>query len=116
MPRNLSPAHDEDEDEFPEPPRLKLLRWMVMGLMVTMMLGVVVIAGTVAVRLWAPTPAAQPVEAGALALPEGAEITGLGASPVEILATVRLPDGAEALLTFRRADGELLSQTPIRRD
>ncbi|SFI05145.1 hypothetical protein SAMN05216258_1047 [Albimonas pacifica] len=84
--------------------------------MVTMMLGVAVIAVTIAVRLWAPQPAAQPVTAEALSLPEGAEITALGASSVEILATVRLPDGTEALLTFRRADGERLSQTPIRRE
>ncbi len=86
-----------------------------MGLTVTLGLGMILIAGTVAWRLWSAAPPALPIRAESLALPAGAEITALGASPSEILAAVRLPDGAEALLTFRRADGALLSQTPIRR-
>ncbi len=87
-----------------------------MALTVTLGLGMILIAGTVAWRLWSAAPPAQPIAAEALTLPAGAEVTGLGASASEILATVRLADGSEALLTFRRADGALLSQTPILRD
>lgn len=86
------------------------------ALTVTLALGMALIAGTVAWRLWSAAPPARAIEAEALALPADAEVTGLGASPSEILATVRRPDGAESLLTFRRADGKLLSETPIRRE
>lgn len=86
-----------------------------MGLTVTMGLGMVVIASTVAFRLVASAPAPIPVRAEALDLPAGQKITALGASPAEILVTTRDADGAERLFVFRRADGNRLSETPIRR-
>ena len=51
-----------------------------------------------------------------LALPAGAEILALGGSGGEIFVALRLEDGSEALLTFRRADGAMLSQTKIARE
>lgn len=87
-----------------------------MGLTVTLGLGMVVIVGTVSWRLWSAAPPAAPVAAEALALPAGAEITALGASPSEILVTTRDGAGAEVLRVFRRADGRLLSETPLRRE
>ncbi len=87
-----------------------------MGLMVTLAVGMAVIAGTVAWRLFSVAPPAQPVRAEALVLPEGHEITALGASGSEVLVTLRAPDGTERLRVFRRSDGALLSETPLRRE
>lgn len=87
-----------------------------MGLTVTLSLGVVVIVGTVAWRLWSAAPPPVPVSAAALTLPAGQAITALGASASEILVSTRDDAGAERLLVFRRADGKRLSQTPILRE
>ena len=90
-----------------------------MGLMVVLGLGMALIAGTIAWRLGWNEPAIglpAPVAAESLALPAGAEILALGGSGGEIFVALRLADGSESLLTFRRADGALLSQTEIARE
>lgn len=87
-----------------------------MGLMVTLAVGMAVIVGTITWRLFSVSPPPEPVRAEALVLPEGAEITALGATGSEVLVTLRSPDGAERLRVFRRSDGALLSETPIRRE
>jgi hypothetical protein len=115
MAQNVVPPGPEDDGDFPEPPRLRALRRMVTALTVILALGMVVIAGTVAWRLWSAAPPARPVEAGSLAIPAGAAITAVGASAAEILVTTRGPEGGEALRVYRRRDGALLSVTPIER-
>lgn len=79
------------------------------------MLGMVVIAGTVAWRLAGPLSGAVPVTADALTLPEGAEVLGLGGAGVELSVLIRDRDGAERLLIFSRANGALVSSTPVTR-
>lgn len=88
---------------------------MVTALTAILALGMIVIAGTIAWRLWTAAPPARPVAADSLPLPAGREITALGASPSELLVTTRDAEGREHLLLFRRADGALLSETPIER-
>ncbi len=114
MSRDIPPVLGEEED-FPEPPRLRALRRAVTGLMVVLALGVVVIAGTVAWRLGAMRPASFEIPtAEALELPAGAEILALGGDGPHILVAVR-EAGGERLLTFRKSDGALLSETEIHR-
>ncbi len=117
MTRNLPPAAGEEEEEFPETPRLRLLRRTVMGLMVALILGVIVIAGTIAWRLGGAPAAAPPsvLSAETIALPAGAEIVALGGDGGLLLVVVRDSDGAERILTFRKSDGAELAATGIRR-
>ena len=88
---------------------------MVMGLLVTLALGMVVIAGTIAWKLSRERAPAKPVAAESLTLPQGETITALGASPSELLVTTRDSSGQERLRVFRRADGKPLSVTTIER-
>lgn len=115
MAQNVVPPGPEDDGDFPEPPRLRALRRMVMALTAILALGMVVIAGTVAWRLWTAAPPARPVAAESLAIPAGATITAVGASSAEILVTTRGAEGGERLRVYRRRDGALLSVTPIAR-
>lgn len=85
------------------------------ALTAVLILGMVVIAGTVAWRLAGPLSGAVPVTAEALVLPEGAEVLALGGAGAELSVLIRAPGGEERLLIYRRADGALISATPVRR-
>jgi hypothetical protein len=115
MSRNLPPAAGEEEDDFPEPPRLRALRRAVMGLMAVLALGVIVIAGTIAWRLGGMRTSAPEIPAAeAFELPAGAQIVALGGDGPYVLVAVR-GEGGERLLTFRKSDGALLAEAEIRR-
>lgn len=119
MPATLPPRGDEDEDAFPEPPRLRRLRRLVTALTVILGLGMLVITGSIAWRLLGPgalPPPAAAVGAESLTLPEGRAPVALGATGTEILVWTRDAAGAERLMLFRRSDGRLLSDTPVRRE
>lgn len=117
MAATLSPRDPEDEAEPPEPPRLRLLRRTVTALTVTLTLGMIVIASAVAWRLFGapPAPAPAPLEAAVLELPEGRVAIASGGMGAELHVWTRDAEGAERLMIFRRTDGALLSDTPIRR-
>ncbi|SES75907.1 DUF6476 family protein [Oceanicella actignis] len=117
MTRNLARDPLEEEEEFPEPPRIKALRRAVMGLMLVLALGMALIAATIAWRLTraAPAGAPAPVRAESLVLPEGAEPLALGGDAAAIMVLTRMPDGAEWLLGLSREDGRELYRVPVRR-
>ena len=115
MAATLSPRDPEDEAEPPEPPRLRLLRRTVTALTVTLTLGMIVIASAVAWRLFGAPPAPAPLAAAVLELPEGRVAIASGGMGAELHVWTRDAEGAERLMIFRRTDGALLSDTPIRR-
>ncbi len=63
---------DSTDDDFPEPPRLRRLRWLVTALLVTLILGMIAIVALLAIR-----------------------ITG-GSAPVSLPPEIRLPEGETA--------------------
>ena len=104
-PRRAAP----DDDEPPEPPRLRALRRMVAALTAVLILGVVTVAGALVIRIAAPghggRPAAGPVSAERVALPEGETITALGAGGGLIAVATRDAEGRERLRFFHADDG-----------
>ncbi len=116
--RGTIPGPDGEHDEdFPEPPRLRVLRLLVTGMLVVMMLGVIVNAGTIAWPLGGDGGALSPVEpvtAEALTLPAGLTVTAIGADGPHLLVLGRDGDG-ETLITLRKSDGAELSRVPVRR-
>jgi hypothetical protein len=56
-------------EDFPEPPRLRQLRWLVTALTATLIAGVIAIVGLLVIRLTTPPPA--PVLPSVVRLPAG---------------------------------------------
>lgn len=107
---------DEDE-EFPEPPRLRRLRWLVTLLTIVLILGVVAIAGTIVIRLgFLGGQRLTPITAPEFVLPEAYEVEAVGRGEGTVLFVLRAPDGAEWLYSFDRQSGGSIGVTPIRRE
>jgi hypothetical protein len=105
-----------EDDDFPEPPRLRRLRWLVSGLTVALIVGVLAIAATIVIRLgFGIGEATGPVTAERFALPAG-EIVSVGRGSGTVLFVLRLPDGAERLLVFDESTGEPAGASVIARD
>jgi hypothetical protein len=95
-----------DEDEFPEPPRLRRLRWLVTGLMVALIVGVLSIAATIVIRLgFLGGSELAPVTAPEFRLPEGHEVVAVGRGEGTVLFFLRAPDGTESLHAFDQQTG-----------
>ena len=106
-----------DEDEFPEPPRLRRLRWLVTGLMVALIVGVLSIAATIVIRLgFLGGSAVAPVTAPAFELPEAHEIVAVGRGDGAILFLLRAPDGTEALHAFDQRTGAPAGVSAVTRE
>jgi hypothetical protein len=119
----LRPA-PEDDDDLPEPPRVRALRRLVTVLTATLIVGVVAIAGALVIRIARPPappaiPASAAFDVGALtaetvALPEGEAITALGAAGSGLMIATRDATGAERLRLYG-PDGALLRVVGVRR-
>ncbi len=109
-----------DDEELPEPPQVRRLRWLVSLLMLVLIGGMLVVAAAMVVQLGAfrasPGPPAGPVSADAFALPDGAKVVALGRAPGEVLILTRDAGGAETLRVFDAETGVEASATPIRRE
>ena len=107
--------HDED-DEFPEPPRLRRLRWLVTGLMVALIVGVLAIAATVVIRLGVlGGRELVPVTAPEFRLPKGHEVVAVGRGEGTVLFLLRAPDGTESLHAFDRRSGAPAGSSDVTR-
>jgi Family of unknown function (DUF6476) len=107
------------DDEFPEPAHLRRLRWLVTGLTVVLILGVLAIAATIVIRLGFGVGEAfsgGPVRAERFALPAGAEIVAVGRGPGTVMFVLRGADGTEALHVYDEATGAPESRSAIMRD
>ena len=113
------PAPVRDED-LPEPPQVRRLRLLVTLLMVVLILGMVVVAGAMVVRLGlvgsGGEGAVAPVTAEALRLPEGADVVAIGQGRGGILVVTRDAQGAETLRVLDPETGAEKSATPIVRE
>jgi hypothetical protein len=104
------------DDEFPEPPRLRRLRWLVTALMVALIVGVLAIAATIVIRLGFGVGEAisgGPIRAERFALPAGADIVAVGRGPGTVMFVLRDADGSEALHVFDDVTGEPASRSAI---
>ena len=119
MRQTLPPSAREEEDDFPEPRRLRNLRRMVTLLMAVMGLGMIVIAGALAWRLTrgpAPIAPESPIlSAASIELPAGREIVALGGDGPRLLIATRDANGVERLMVFEKSSGAFLRETAIRR-
>lgn len=107
------------DEEFPEPPQLRRLRWLVTGLTVVLILGVLAIAGTIVIRLGfgvGEAVSAGPIRAERFVLPPEAEIVAVGRGPATVMFVLRGRDGAETLQVFDEATGAPVSLTVIARE
>jgi hypothetical protein len=106
-------------DELPEPLTLRRLRWLVTGLTVVLILGVLAIAATIVIRLGFGVGQAVPggpVRAERFALPVDGEIVAVGRGLGTVMFVLRGDDGAEALHVFDGATGAPASTTAIVRE
>jgi hypothetical protein len=109
---------DRADDEFPEPAHLRRLRWLVTGLTVVLIVGVLAIAATIVIRLGLGIGEAVPggpVRAERFELPAGAEIVAVGRGAGTVLFVLREPDGTEALHVFGDEGGAPESRSAITR-
>jgi hypothetical protein len=111
------PLDPEDEAEPPEPPRVRRLRLMVSALTLASILGVLVVAGTLAWRLGSGGAApAAPLRAEAVALPTGERILAVGRSAGALTLATRDEGGVERLRQFDPETGEPRGVTLVRRE
>ena len=108
-------AQDED---FPEPPRLRRLRMLVTILILVLIGGVVTVVAALVINLSALTGIEQAgtITAERLSLPEGEEIVTVGEGRGRVLVVTRDADGAERLHAIDVASGARQSTTRIERE
>lgn len=95
----------QPDDDLPEPPRLRLLRWLVTGLTAVLILAVITVVALLVIRL-TQTPQAVRLELPAsVTLPEGetAEAATLGRGWV--LVVTRDAEGAQRARLFDAGTG-----------
>ena len=114
-----APLPDQGDD-IPEPPRLRALRRLVTGLTLTLIFGVITIAGALVVRISGGGPVSPPVDVGgvtaeALTLPAGERITVTGGSGTTLLIVTEDASGRERLHLIDGTTGAVLRSMPINR-
>jgi len=109
-----------EEDDFPEPPKLRFLRRMVVALTATLMVGVLAIAASIVItvsRDRAPAPLAGGADlAASIALPAGETLVAAAASGGVLTVATRSGEGAETLRLFDAATGAALGAVAVTRD
>jgi Family of unknown function (DUF6476) len=91
------------DDEFPEPPRLRQLRWLVNALTGTLIAGVITIVGLLVIRLsQLPEPPALPAE---IALPAGETAAAVTIGTGWVAVVTRDAEGIERIRVLDRATG-----------
>lgn len=106
-----------EDDDFPEPPRLRRLRWLVSGLMVALIVGVLAIATTIVIRFgFLGGQEVVPLTASELRLPASAEVVAVGRGEGTVLFLLRAPDGSETLHAFDRRTGAPAGVSAVTRD
>lgn len=111
------PPPSEDED-FPEPPRIRALRRLVTLLTMSAILGVLVVAATLVIRLGqplAPRFDVRAVAADAVAVPPGEAIVAAGAAEGALILVTRDAEGRERLRLYDAADGAPIRTVAITR-
>lgn len=90
----------------PEPAGLRRLRRLVTLLTLTMIIGITVIAASLAVRVWRPGP---PVLPEGFALPENRPVSAVTVTRHAVVVLT----GDGAVLVFDRVTGRLLQEVPL---
>lgn len=100
------------DEDFPEPPRLRHLRWMVNALTVTLILGVVAIVVLLAIRLPRLSSPPPPLPE-TLTLPAGETARAVTLGTGWIAVVTEDETGAERIRVFDRATGAERAVTEI---
>lgn len=110
------------DDDFEEPPHLRLLRRLVTGLIVVLILGVLAIAAAIVIRVGfgvgeggSEEAPGGPVRAERFALPSGMDIVAVGRGAGTVLFVLRGSDGKERLYTFDDRTGKPTGESAIAR-
>lgn len=108
-----------DDEDFPEPPRIRALRRLVTLLTMSAIIGVLVVAATLVIRLGQPlTPRfdVRAVAADAIAAPPGEAIVAAGAADGALILVTRDAEGRERLRLYDAATGALARTVDIARE
>lgn len=98
-----------------EPPALRRLRLLVMGLTIVLIVGFVAMVATIVIRLGFGG-GAEPVSADSISLPIDAEVVATGQGRGTLHFLLRSPDGTEALHIFDANSGDEISRTVLVRE
>jgi len=113
------PGPPPGDEDFPEPPRIRALRRLVTLLTLSAIIGVLVVAATLVIRLGQPlTPRfdLRAVAADSIAAPEGEAIVAAGAAQGALILVTRDAEGAERLHLYDAASGALIRTVRIARE
>ncbi len=109
-----------EEEDLPEPPKLRFLRRMVVALTATLMVGVLTIAAAIVITVSrdpAPAPLADGAElAERVTLPAKETLISATLSAGVLTVATRGPDGAETLRMFDASTGEARGVVAVARD
>lgn len=98
--------------EAPLPPGLRLLKWLVILLTLTMIVGVITIVAVLVTRIPQTFGHVSPILPPTLTLPEGLTAGAITLGQTWIAVVARDDTGAEQIVIFG-ADGTLRQQVPI---
>jgi hypothetical protein len=115
---DLRSAPPPEDDDLPEPPRLRALRRLVTALTIALILGVVTVAGALVIRITRPAPVAPMVDtvaAGSIAAPAGEDIVAAGAGAGALILVTRDVQGREWLRLYDAATGKAAPPVAITR-
>lgn len=124
--------HSPDDEDLPEPPQIRRLRRLVSALIVVLIAGVLIVTGTLVIRLVDRSAArvsqdgdpkvalrdalSRPaIAADAFNLPEGNRVIALGRAAEEVLIVTRDAAGREWLHSFDAETGAVRSISRIER-
>jgi len=117
------PGPPPGDEDFPEPPRIRALRRLVTLLTMSAIIGVLVVAATLVIRLGQPlTVSVAPpldlraVAADSIAAPAGEAIIAAGAAQGALILVTRDAEGAERLHLYDAASGALIRTVRIARE
>lgn len=110
----------EEEEDLPEPPKLRFLRRMVVALTATLMVGVLAIAAAIVITVSRePAPAAFFAGgdlAAEITLPAGEQLISAAVAGGVLTVATKAKDGTETLRLFDIETGEALGATLVVRD
>lgn len=107
----------ENGDDLPEPPPLRRLRWLVTALTLVLIVGVIIIAGALVIRITQPQWVGQePITANRLAVPAGERITATGTARGALTLVTVDADGVERLRLYDAETGAAQQTILIERE
>ena len=103
----------DDQTLPPEPPRLRRLRLLVSVLTVTMILGLIVIIGSIVITLTGSDGNPRLTLPESITIPEGETANAVTAGDNWHGVVTTRPDGSQMFHIFQNQSGDLIQSVPI---